>query len=141
MNSPDFSKIPWEKTSLDSVSSLIKKEMVKEKVGDSGSSGEDVGYQKDQKKDFVFKKYYGPGDRDESPYHNTLAGPTSFLSVAPIPVCIVFRPWTVRQYAGFLHGSWRATVFIAAIWPQDRRPFQWLLIWPPTGVMIQTIQG
>ena len=41
------------------------------------------------------------------------------------------RPWTIRQYAGFLHGRGKPPMrFIAKPWLRGSRAFPWRLIWP-----------
>ena len=47
---------------------------------------------------FQFRMVWKTGERTPI---TTLCRADLLLSVAPIPVCTFFRPWTVRQYAGF----------------------------------------
>ena len=51
-----------------------------------------------------FKKHYDLKDREENPYCNTLPGQPPFIR-GPYPSMYVFRPWTIRQYAGFSTAS------------------------------------
>ncbi len=126
MSLPDFCKIPWEIPGEESSSSPVdcaeRLNSGEEGTGKTASleasldrepgldQGTESGFGKEGENpkkritDFVFKRYYELKDREENPYHNSLPGQLPFVR-GPYPGMYVFRPWTIRQYAGFSTAS------------------------------------
>ena len=56
----------------------------------------------------------------------------------PYSTMYVFRPWTVRQYAGFSTAE-ESNAFIAGIWQRGRRDFPLPLTFQPIAAMTRII--
>ena len=87
---------------------------------------------------FSVKPVYTKEDLEGMEHLNYTAGIPPYLR-GPYSMMYTFRPWTIRQYAGFSTAEESVMHSIAVIWPQVRKVCLLHSTFRPTVAMTPTI--